>query len=187
MLTHTELKKGVKIIFEDAPCEIMEINPLRKAQRQLIIQAKIKNLITGSIVSRNFHQGETIEEAEISKFKAKFLYSHRGRFFFSKEDSSSRRFDLSENQIGLNYQFLKAGEIIDAQEFENSVINISLPIKVRLGVKEAPSGFKGDRAQSGTKIVTLETGAKIAAPLFIEEGDTIEVNTERGEYVQRVQ
>ena len=187
MLTHTELKKGVKIIFEADPYEIMEINPLRKAQRQLIIQAKIKNLITGSIVSRNFHQGETIEEADISKFKAKFLYSHRGRFFFSKEDDSSRRFDLSENQIGLNSQFLKAGEIIDAQEFENSVINISLPIKVRLTVKEAPSGLRGDRAQSGTKIVTLETGAKIAAPLFIEEGDTIEVNTERGEYVQRVQ
>jgi len=187
MLTHNDLKKGALIIIDKEPYEVLEVNFLKKAQRRPTVQTKIRNLITGSVLPKNFHQGDAVEEAEIFKFKVKFLYSHRSRFFFSKEEDPSRRFDLSEDQIGLNAQFLKTGETIDAQEFENSVINISLPIKVRLKVKEAPPGARGDRAQSGTKIVILETGAKINVPLFVKEGDTIEVNTEKGEYVQRVQ
>ena len=187
MLTHTELKKGAKIILDKAPYEILESSPMKKAQRRVVIQTRIKNLITGSVIYRNFHQSETVPEAELSKIEVKFLYAHKGQYFFSEKDTPSKRFSLNLEQIGSQAQFLKSAQIVEAAVFENKVINISLPIKIQLKVAESPPGTKGDRAQGGNKTATLETGAKISVPLFIKEGDIIEINTETGEYVRRIQ
>ncbi len=187
MLTHTDLKKGIKIILDGEPYEIMEAVPLKKAQRKVVIQSKIRNLITGNVFSRNFHQGDTFEEAELEKFNAKFLYRHRDKFFFCREENPAQRFELNESQIGSAIQFLKPGQIVEAIVFEEKIINVSLPIKVQLKVIEAPPGERGGRAQAGTKTVTLETGAKINTPLFIEQGDIVEVNTETNEYVRRIE
>jgi len=187
MLTHTELKKGVKIVLDKEPYEVLEANPMKKAQRRPVIQSRIKNLITSNVFERNFHQGETFEEAEIEKIKAKFLYGHRDKFFFCQEDNSSFRFDLPKQTIGDGYTFLKPNEIVEAMRFEGKIINVLLPIKVKLKVVEAPPGIKGDRAQGGTKLVALESGAKINVPLFIKEGDVIEINIENKEYVRRVE
>ena len=187
MLSHTELKKGVKIILDDEPYEVLESRPLKKAQRRVVIQTKIKNLITGHVFDRNFHQGDTFEEAELSKFKAKFFYFHRDRYFSCEEQNPNKRFDLSSEQIGKTAKFLKPNQIVEAMVFNEKIINVSLPIKIQLKVIEAPPGVKGDRAQGGTKVVILETKAKISVPLFIKEGDLIEINTESGEYVKRVE
>lgn len=186
MIDHSELKKGVKIILDKEPYEILESRPMKKAQRRVIIQTRVKNLITGNVLDKNFHQGETFEEAEMLKFKAKFLYFHKDRYFFCRDDDSSKRFDLSAGQIGNQIKFLKSGELVEALVFDERIINISLPVKIQLKVIESPPGIKGDRAQGGSKIVTLETGAKIAAPLFIKEGDVVEVNIETGEYARRI-
>jgi len=186
MLTHTDLKKGVKIILEKEPYEILESQLSKIAKGRSNVQTKIKNLITGSVFSKNFHQGDTFEEAEVLKFNAIFLYAHRGQFFFSQEQDPSQRFSLAENKIGVQAKFLKPNQIVEAMTFEEKIINFSLPIKIKLKVIEAPPGFRGERAQPGTKIVILETGAKISTPLFLEEGDIVEVNTETGEYVRRV-
>ena len=186
MLTHTDLRKGVRIILDGEPYEVLESQPMKKAQRRVVIQTKIKNLINGNVLSQNFHQGDSFEEAELLKFKAKFLYFHRGRYFFCEENNPSNRFDLGEEQIGPGSKFLKPNQIVEEITFNKKVISISLPIKIQLKVTEAPPGFRGERAQPGNKIVTLETGAKINVPLFVEQGDIIEVNTETGEYVRRV-
>lgn len=187
MLTHTDLKKGTKIILDKEPYEILEASPMKKAQRRPVIQSRIKNLITNNVFDWNFHQGDTFEEAELLKVKAKFLYSHRDCYFFCEENNPSKRFDLSSEQIGSQNKFLKPNLIVEALIFDEKVINISLPIKIQLKVTEAPPGIKGDRAQGGTKVVTLETGAKISAPLFIKEGDIIEINTESEEYTRRIE
>lgn len=199
MLTHTDLKKGVIIILDGDPYEVLEARPLKKAQRRVVIQTKLKNLVKGNVFERNFHQGDSFKEAELSKFKAKFIYSHpdrkssisneagRDRYFFCQADNPSKRFDLQEEQIGSQAKFLKPNQIMEAIIFNGRIVNIFLPIKIQLKVVEAPPGLKGDRAQSGTKIVTIETGAKIAVPLFIKEGDIIEINTETEEYVRRIE
>jgi len=187
MLTHSDFKKGVKIIFDGEPYEILEAAPLKKAQRRVVIQTKIKNLITGNVFDRNFHQGDTFEEAELSKIEIKFLYTRQERFFFSEIANPSKRVDLTFQQIGEQGKFLKPGQIVEGITFQGKVINVSLPIKINLKVVEAPPGLRGDRAQAGTKTVTLETGTKINVPLFIKEGDIIEVNTEKSEYVRRVE
>lgn len=187
MLTHTDLKKGARIILDEEPYEVLESNPMKKAQRRVVIQAKIKNLINGNVLFQNFHQGDTFKEAEVIKFKAKFLYSHRSRYFFCYEENPGTRFDLAEEQIGQSAKFLKPNQIVEGLTFDDKIVNISLPIKVQLKVTEAPPGTRGERAQPGNKIVTLETGAQMNAPLFVEQGDIIEINTESGEYVRRVE
>lgn len=184
MLTHSDLKKGVRIVINGEPYEILESSPLKKAQRRVVIQTRIKSLIDGKVLERNFHQGDIFEEAEIEKKEVKFLYSHKDRFFFCEKDNPSKRFYLSKEKIGEKAKFLKNNQIVEALQFKDQIINISLPIKINLKVIEAPPGVKGNRSESGTKQVVLETGAKINAPLFIREGDVIEINTEDGSYVR---
>lgn len=187
MLTHTDLKKGVIILIDNQPYEVLEATPQRYAQRKLMIQTKIRNLITGNVLDKTVHQGENFEEVEIAKLKVKFLFSHRDKFVFSEEQNPAKRFELDPEQVGEAGKYLKTNTVLDALIFNEKIIKVALPIKVQLKVVEAPPGAKGDRAQSGTKAVILETGAQVQAPLFIEEGDIVEINTETGEYSGRAE
>ena len=186
MLAHTDLKPGVQFIYEDQPWEVMTADMMKMAQRRPVIQSKIKNLLNGKVQERNFQQGDMFGEAELERITIKFLYSNRGQFFFCEEKDPSKRFSFTEEQVCQQGKFFKPNSMVEGIVFNQKIINVKAPIKVQLKVKEAPPGIKGDRAQGGTKAVILESGAEIQAPLFIEEGDTIEVNTELGEYVRRV-
>ena len=181
-----ELNKGEFIILDKQPCEILEASRSFKGRGHSVIQTKLKNLITGGIISKTFHPSDNPEECELEKLSAKFIYSHKNKFVFSKEQNPQERFELIEEQIGKNALFLKPNQIVEALIFQGKIISVSMPIKISFKVTEAPPGYKGNRSQPGNKIVTLETGAKINTPLFIEQGDIIEVNTETGEYVRRV-
>lgn len=186
MLTHTDLKKGVRFIYENQPWEVLEAQLLKMAQRRPVIQSKIKNLISGTVKEKNFQQGDVFSEAELESKNIQFLYSNKGLYFFCEENDRSKRFSFTEDQIGKQAKFLKPNSLVESIIFDDKIINILSPIKVQLKVKESPPGVKGDRAQGGTKSATLESGAEIQVPLFIEEGDIIEINTETGEYVKRV-
>jgi len=187
MINYSELKKGSRIILDNQPHEILEASSIFKGRGHSTLQAKLKNLITGNVVSKSFHPSDSFREAELERIKAKYLYSHKNNYFFCKEDNPSNRFSLTEDQIGKSSQFLKANQVTEGVIFDSKVINISLPIKVPFKVTEAPPSLKGERAQPGTKIVTIETETKINVPIFIKEGDVIEINTETGEYVRRLE
>lgn len=187
MISYNELKKGIKIILDKNPYEIIEASSLFKGRGHSVLQTKIKNLITGNIIPRTFHPSDNFEEAELSKIKAKFIYSRRDKFVFSKKDNPSERFELTEEQVGSVCRFLKPNQIIEGLVFKDKIINISLPIKIELKVIEAPPGVRAGRAEAGTKTVILETEAKVNVPLFIQEGDIIEINTQTGEYVRRIE
>jgi len=187
MLVFNNLKKGVRIILDDEPYEIIEAAPLFKGRGHSVLQTKIKNLITGNVISQTFRPSDAFEEAELKKLRAKFLYAHRSQYFFSEIDQPSKRFNLSQSQIGSQAQFLKPGQFVDTLIYKEKIINISLPIKVQLKVAEAPPGVRAGRAEAGTKQVLLETKAAINVPLFIKEGDIIEVNTQTGQYVRRIE
>ena len=141
----------------------------------------IENEVTEHLLATNL-----LKEAEIEKIKAKFIYHNRAKFFFCYEKNASKRFDLNEEAVGESAVFLKPNEIVEGLQFKGKIINVSLPIKVQLKVVEAPPGVKGNRAQGGTKTATLETGIRVEVPLFVEVGDTIEINTETGEYTRRM-
>lgn len=186
MLNYYDLRRGVQFIMDGQPHEVLEFQQIKKARAAGLLQAKIKNLITGKILERTFHQGDTFEETEIEKISAKFIYANREKFVFSRIDDPSKRFELAENQIGAGAKFLAPNMEVEANIYEKQIIGVALPIKVQLKAKEAAPGVKGNRAQSGTKAVVLETGATIQAPLFIQPGDILEINTETGEYSKRV-
>src|SRR3989344_2915246 len=108
MLSYTELKKGLVIVFEGQPYEILSADFLRMQQRKAVVQTKIKNLITGKILDRNFQASDSFEEVEIERAQAKFLYSNRGEFWFSDANDLKKRFKLSKDVIGNSTMFLSA-------------------------------------------------------------------------------
>ncbi len=187
MLGYFNLRKGIQFIFDGQPYEVLEFQQMQKAKDVVVAQTKIRNLVTGKVFERNFHKNDTFEEAQLEKTEVKFIYRRKGRFIFSESQNPANRFELAEEQIGTGAGFLKPDQAITAIRFQDKIINIVLPIKVRLKVIESPPGLKGGRAQPGNKTVTLETGAKINVPLFVDQGDVIEINTETGEYVRRIE
>lgn len=187
MLSYFDLRRGVQFILEGQPYEVLEFKQMGKAQDVVVAQTKIKNLITGKILYRNFHQQDKFEEAEITKLQMKYLYNHRGKYVFCYVSDPAKRLEFAEDQLGDQIRFVKPNEIVEGLMFQDKIINMSFPIKVQLKVTDAPPGFKGDTAQGGTKLVTLETGATVQAPLFVETGDILEINTDTGEYSKRVQ
>ncbi len=187
MLTYFELRKGVRFILDGVPHEVLDFKQVGKAQDVVVAKVKVRNLITGNVFEKTFHQSDTFEEAEIEKVPVKFVYEKRGKYNFCEVENPRNWFELEEKVIGERAKFLKKGMVVDGLKFKEKIINISLPIKVKLKVIEAPPSIKGERAQAGTKQVVLETGAKINVPTFIERGDIVEINTETGEYVRRVE
>lgn len=187
MLKHNEIKKGKIIILKEDPYEIIKHSHVVKGRGKSIVQAELRNIKTGAILQKTFHPGEEAEEADLEKRSAVFVYSHKGEYVFHEKDNPSSRFKLDKAVLGEGADYLKEKAPVTTLMFREKIINILLPIKISLQVKEAPPGVKGNRAEGGTKVVTLETGKKISVPLFIKENDTVEVNTETGEYVRRVQ
>lgn len=187
MLSHNDLRKGVMFLMDGQPYQVLDFFPVKMQQRRSVAQTKIKNLITGVVIEKNFHQGDVFEEADIAQIDIKFLYNHRDKYVFCDNTNPSKRFELTREQIGSNANILKPNEILRGITFNGDIINIALPIKVQLKVTESAPGVRGDRAQGGTKSVKVETGADINVPLFIEEGDVIEINTDTNEYVRRVE
>lgn len=196
MLSYFDLRKGVKFILEGQPYEVLDFQQIYKAQDAVVARTKIRNLISGKVLEKTFHQSDVFEEAELEKIEVSFLYSHRGKFIFSEAKNPKDRFELTEEQIGSISKFLKpktkslkenSEQSLFGIKFQEKIINIVLPIKIQLKVIEAPPRVKGERAQAGTKPVILETDATVNAPTFIKTGDVIEINTETEEYVRRVE
>lgn len=186
-LSYNDLKPGVLFVKDGAPHEVLEYSFVRMQQRKPVVQLKIKNLLSGKVLDYTAHQMEEFEEAEIDIAPVKFIYAHRDEYWFSVVDNKKERFSLGEDIVGDAGKFLKKDLEVRAFKFNGEIINIEPPVKVDLMVTEAPPGLKGNTAQGGTKLVTLETGAKVDAPLFINEGDIIRVNTVSGEYVERAE
>ena len=186
MLNYDDLKIGVTFIYEGEPYEVLEYDFLRMQQRKPVAQTKILNLVNGKIISTKFHQQERFEEVEIEPTQLKFIYCAKNDCWFAPLDNPQGRFALKAEVVGAFTQFLKANAEVTAMKWGDRVIKIKPPIKVDLLVKETPPGERGNTAQSGTKAATLETGALIQVPLFVNDGDLIRVNTTTGAYTERV-
>lgn len=185
MINYNELKPGTIFILDGEPYQVLEFNFLRMQQRKPVAQTKIKNLITNKVLNRNFQSTENFQEAEIDYKKAKFLYGHRDKFIFCEQNNPSARFDLPAEAVGEQAKFLKANSEIEIASFNGKTISVNLPIKMSFKVIEAPPSIKGNTAQGGNKQVKIETGAFVSAPLFIQEGNIIILNTQTGEYTSR--
>jgi len=185
MINYNDLKPGTIFVLEGQPYQVLEFNFMRMQQRKPVAQTKIRNLVTGKTISRNFQHTESFGEAEINYKTAKLLYGHRGKFVFYDIKDQSKRFELEKEQLSDMISYLKPNTEVEIMEFEGKIITIVLPIKMTFKVVEAPPSVRGNTAQGGTKSVKIETGAMISVPLFVESGEIIEINTKTGEYVSR--
>lgn len=185
-LAYTELTKGTLFIMDGAPYEVVEMHFLRMQQRKATVQTRIRNLITGKLLDRNFQGSDSFEEAEIERKNAMFIYESKGEYWFHDEGNPKNRFSLTKDIIGAQGQFLKPNTKVSTMVFNEKVIKVEIPIKMDFKVIEAPPAIRGNTAQGGTKSITIEGGAKVSAPLFINEGDVIRINTQTGDYVERV-
>ena len=127
-----------------------------------------------------------MHQAEIDSKKIKFLYANKGEWWFCEENNPAARFKISDSVLGNSGKFLKPNSVVEASLFDEQIFRIDLPIKIELMVKEAPPVLRGDSSKSGNKLVVLETGAGLNVPMFVVEGDIVRINTETGEYVERV-
>jgi elongation factor P len=155
-----------------------------------IRERKIKNLITGRVAEISFGSSEKVNEADMISRPAIFIYKAKGEIWFTDVKDKSKRFSLKEEIVGDKLKYIKENTQVDMVIFTNDddeeqVIGVKVPIKVELEIKEAPPVIKGASANTGNKVVTLENGATINAPLFVAAGDRIRINTETGEYVER--
>lgn len=186
MLSYTDLKKGIIFLKDGDPYEVMDANFSRMQQRKAVVQTKIRNIATGKIYDITFQASDNFEEADIARKKLMFLYEHRGEYVLTDPENKKDRFAVTEDTVGENKKWLKPNTEVTAVFYGNRLLNITIPIKMDFLVTEAPPGVQGDRSSSGNKSITLETGAVIQAPLFINTSDVIRVNTETGEYAERV-
>ncbi|MFA6475025.1 MAG: elongation factor P [Patescibacteria group bacterium] len=180
-----DLKVGVMINLDNTPYQVVWSDFMRTAQRKPVMRTKLRHLITGQVLEKTFKPGDKIAEADMRRGRAQFMYREGDNFNFMDNDNYEQ-FAFTKEQVGDIGNYVKEGEDLDVMNFNDKPVTISLPPKVNLRVVEAPPGVKGDTAGNITKKVKLETGYEVAVPMFIKEGEVIRINTETGEYMERV-
>lgn len=182
----TDLKPGRAIQIDGEPFIVLSSQFGRKSQSKANMQCKLRNLKTGSVVAKNFQGSEKIEPADVGYRKCQFLFKDNDKNYTFMDLSSFDQFVFTEEMLGDAALYLVDGGEVDALVFEEVPIGIQLKATVELKVLETIPGVKGDTATGGNKPATLESGLVVNVPLFINEGDTIKVNTETGMYMTRV-
>ncbi|MFM2374461.1 MAG: hypothetical protein RLZZ234_456 [Candidatus Parcubacteria bacterium] len=186
VLSYNEILPKKVILWNDEPFEVLSAHVFRKQQRKPVNQTKIKSLRTGRVVEQTYHQNENVEEADIEYKQIEYIYEAKGDFWFNTPGVASERFLLKGEIVGDKMKYVKPKTEVEAMLFNDEIIGIHLPIKVDLKVTEAAPAVKGNTVSGGSKLVTLETGATCNVPMFINEGDILRINTETGEYAERV-
>lgn len=184
MLNISEIKSGKNIVWEEVPYAVTYHEHSKTGRAGAVLRTRLKNLLTGAVLEKTFQGSEKVFDADISKSQAQYLYKEGSDYHFM-DSKSYDQFSLSQEVLGNATNYLKEGTEVTVLNFNGNPINVEIPVKVTLRVVEAPPGIKGNTASAGDKVVTLETGMKVTTPLFVNEGDEIIVNTDRGEYVSR--
>jgi len=176
-----------KTVTMDGDPYLVLSNSIAKKDRQKASNnVRMKNLRTGNVIERTFHQSDVLQEAFLEKKAIKYLYSNRGESWFCEINNPKERFSLSHDVVGDMPKYIPENSEVEALLFEDEIMSINTPIKVELQVKESPDAVKGNTSSSATKEATLITGLVIQVPQFINAGDVVAVNTETGQYTERV-
>ena len=186
-LAYNQVVPKKVIRFNEEPYEVLSSHVFGKQQRKPVNQTKLRHLVTGKVLEHSFHQNEQVSEADIEVRDVVYLYTNRGESWFHTDGNPSDRFSLPEELVSDKVQWLSEKAHVQALVFEEKVLTIRIPIKVDLAVTEAAPAVRGNTAQGATKVVVLESGASVTVPLFINQGDIVRINTDTGEYTERVE
>lgn len=185
MISVTELRKGVTFNADNQLWRVLEYDHYKPGRGKAIIRTKLRNLRTGGIINKNFFSGDRVEDIRLDRQTVQYLYTD-GEYYTFMDTDTYEQPALHRSIIEGVIDYLKEGVTLELEMYEGETIGIELPITIDLEVVQAPPGYAGDTATGATKEVTLETGLKIQTPLFVQEGDTVRVDTRTGKYLTRV-
>jgi elongation factor P len=181
----SDFKKGAAIKYNGDTCVILSYDFVSPGKGTAFTRTKLKNAKSGKIFEVSFRSGESIEEANVEYRNCQYLYNDGTEMTFM-DNSNYEQFTLLMENVGDMQNYIVDGSEVVVVFIDKEPFSLQLPPKMNFKVIDAPPGNKGDTATGGSKQVTLETGVKVSVPLFIKEGDVVRVNTDTGEYVERV-
>lgn len=184
MYSTPDFRRGLRIELNDEPFIIVEFQHVKPGKGGAFVRTKLKNLLSGNVIDRTFRSGEKVGKPDIEEKEMQYLYTD-GDFHFMDNDTFEQ-VALGPELLGDASNFLQANSTVNVLFYKGRAVNVDLPTFVILEVTEAEPGLKGDTASSVTKPVTVETGARVNVPLFINPGDRLKIDTRTGEYIERV-
>jgi len=184
MISTGELKKGITIELEEGLYQILDWQHIKMGRGSAQVRLKLRDIRAGHTIERTFQAGEKFSRARLDRHAVQFLYSDSDLYYFMDVESFEQTM-LSREQLGDAINYLKEGMSLELLFYKDEPISVELPNSVELEVMDTGPGFKGDTATAGNKPAKLETGITIQVPLFINNGDTIRVDTRTGEYLER--
>ena len=179
-----QFKPGLKVMFDGDPCSIIENEFVKPGKGQAFNRVKLRNLLTGRVLEKTFKSGESIEGADVMETSMQYLYSD-GESWHFMDPGSYEQYAVGGEAMGDAVKWIKEEDTCDVTLWNSQPISVTPPNFVVLKVTDTDPGLKGDTSSGGSKVATLETGAEIRVPLFIQIDETIKVDTRTGEYVSR--
>lgn len=185
MVTAGEFRNGVTFELDGQVFKIVEFQHVKPGKGAAFVRTKLKNVMTGGVVERTFNPTEKMPKAQIERRDMQYLYSD-GELYHFMDSETFEQIPLNEEQLGDALKFVKENMMVKVLSYKGNVFGVEPPIFVELEVTQTDPGFKGDTATGGNKPATVETGAIIQVPLFINTGDIIKIDTRTESYMERV-
>jgi elongation factor P len=178
-----ELRKGITIELDGKLYQVIDYQHI-KMKRTALARLKLRDIIDGHTIEQTFQNTEKFVRARLEYRAMQYLYNDANLYYFMDEENFEQT-SLDDSQLGDAISYLKEGMSLQIASYKDKLVGVELPITVELEVTETGPSFKGDTASAGTKPATLETGLTIQVPMFINEGDTVKVDTRSGSYLER--
>jgi elongation factor P len=181
----SEFKKGLKVQIDGDPYIMIECNFVKPGKGQALYKCKLRNLLRNTVLDRTYKSGDSLDAADIATIEAQFLYKQGEQFVFM-DQSSYEQYELTKDQVDDAWKWIKEGTVCSMLLYNGNPISMEPPNHMVLKVEYAEPAIRGNTATNLTKPVKLETGAEVIVPAFIEQGDTIKIDTRTGDYLERV-
>ena len=179
------LRRGITLDMDGDLVKVTEFQHVKQGRGSAFVRMTMRNLRTGSTTQQTFNAGTKFQTARLERRYVQFLYQDGDEYNFMDNDTFDQ-FALPADVLGEATKYLKENDSLELLTYQDAPVDIELPVTVNLQVTETDPGYKGDTATGGTKPATLETGLVVTVPLFINEGDTLKIDTRTGEYLERV-
>ncbi len=180
-----EFRNGLKIEIDGEPYVIVEFQHVKPGKGGAFVRTKIKSLRTGNVIDRTYRSGEKVDVPQLEEKTMQYLYAaDKDRVFM--DTTSYEQVSMNEQQLGDSINYLKENMEIKVLYYKNRPINIDVPMFVELAIAETEPGVRGDTASGGSKPATLETGAVVKVPFYLNEGDIVKIDTRTGTFIERV-
>lgn len=180
-----DFKNGITLEIEGKVCQVMEFQHVKPGKGAAFVRTKLKDVINGGVVEKTFRPTEKFPSARIDRHDMQYLYND-GDLYYFMDPETFEQIAVNKDTVGDSLKFVKENEVVKLNSYNGNVFAVEAPLFVELEVTETEPGFAGNTAQGASKPATVETGAEVSVPLFVNQGDRIQIDTRTGEYLKRV-